>query len=202
MNPDVIMNLINVNSDNMNVDIDQQDVAVDDLLLVRQVACGDEGAFSILYQRYHKQIFNYVLRLIHEQKEAEDLLQEIFLAVWRGASRYREQAAVKTWLYRIGHNQAVSWLRKHHEVSDIDDRKEINDISIEQISMDTWQRKEIHKALNNLSHKHRAVIELAFVHDMAYKEIAQVVGCPIGTVKSRMSYALKALYFMLKKTDR
>ncbi len=195
------MNLNDVYSDNMVEKTDQKDLSSSDVLLIRQIAYGDEGAFSELYQRYQKPIFNYVLRLIHEPKEAEDLLQEIFLAVWRGAHRYREQAQVKTWLYRIAHYQAVSWLRKHRNVSAFEDINESNTKGPEEISSDIWQRDEVQKAINNLSAKHRAVLELTFIHGMAYREIAHIVGCPVGTVKSRMSYALKAMHWALKKVD-
>jgi RNA polymerase sigma-70 factor (ECF subfamily) len=195
------MNLNDVYSDNKIEEISKPDISANDVFLLRQVACGDEGAFTELYQRYHKPIYNYVLHLIYEPKEAEEILQEIFLAVWRGAYRFREQAQVKTWMYRIAHYQAVSWLRKHRKEVAYDDIQEIDSKGPEQISVDTWDRIEVQKALNCLSIKHRAVLELAFIHDMAYKEIAEVVGCPVGTVKSRMSYALKALNSKLKRTD-
>jgi RNA polymerase sigma-70 factor, ECF subfamily len=193
------MNLSALNYDNTIDDMDKPSLSANDVLLLRQVACGDELAFCELYQRYHKQIYNYVLRLIHEPKEAEDLLQEIFLAVWRGANRYRGQAQVKTWLYRIAHYQAVSWLRKHRNVAPFEDIRDAFSKGPEQAILDTSQREEVQNALMHLSSKHRAVLELAFVHDMAYGEIAQVVGCPVGTVKSRMSYALKALTGKLKE---
>ncbi len=195
------MNLNDVYSDSMVKEGDKPDISASDVLLLHQIACSDEGAFSAFYQRYHKAIFNYVLRLIHDPKEAEDLLQEIFLAVWRGAYRFREQAQVKTWLYRIAHYQAISWLRKHRNESPLDDIQENAAQGPEQISMDNWQHDEMQKALNSLSAKHRAVLELAFMHGMRYAEIAQVVGCPVGTVKSRMSYALKAMHVEYKKTE-
>ena len=181
--------------------MDKLSSSASDVLLLRRIAGGDELAFSELYQRYHVPIFNYVLRLIRDPKEAEDLLQEIFLAVWRGAYRYREQAQVKTWLYSIAHYQAVSWLRKRRLVTLFEDGVDLYSEGPEHITADIMQRDDVRKALNCLSTKHRAVLELAFVHGMAYKEIAQVVGCPVGTVKSRMSYALRALNGKLKETD-
>ena len=181
--------------------MDKSISSASDVLLLRRIAGADELAFGEFYQRYHGPIYNYVLRLIHEPKEAEDLLQEIFLAVWRGAYRYREQAQVKTWLYRIAHYQSISWLRKHRPVTPLDDITEIGFEVPEQVSFETWQSDEVRKAINHLSPKHRAVLELAFVHGMAYGEIAQVVGCPVGTVKSRMSYALRVINGKLKAAD-
>jgi RNA polymerase sigma-70 factor (ECF subfamily) len=172
-----------------------------DIMLLRQIAEGSESAFVELYHRYHVLIFNFVLRLIHDPKEAEDLLQEIFLAVWQGARRYREEAQVKTWIYRIAHYKAISWIRKHKPVISFDDFTETGQDGPEQEVFTSSQSDDLYKAINNLSVKHRAVLELAFVQGMAYGEIAKVIGCPIGTVKSRMSYALKALYGRLKRTD-
>jgi RNA polymerase sigma-70 factor (ECF subfamily) len=182
-------------------DRNQPNSSAGDVFLLRRIAGGDELAFGELYQRYRGPIFNYVLRLIHEPKEAQDLLQEIFLAVWRGAYRFREQAQVKTWLYRIAHYQAVSWLRKHRSVTSFEDVTGTRSDEYDPIASESWQDDNVRKALNGLSSKHRAVLELAFVHGMAYKEIAQVVGCPVGTVKSRMCYALKALNKKIKRTD-
>jgi len=187
------MNLNTITSDIISGENDKSFSSASDVLLLRWIAGGDELAFSELYQRYYVQIFNYVLRLIHEPKEAEDVLQEIFMAVWRGAYRFREQAQVKTWLYRIAHNQAISWLRKHRPVIPLEDAMDINSEGPEHTTVDIMQRIEVRKAINCLSIKHRAVLELAFVQGMSYKDIAHVVGCPVGTVKSRMSYALRAL---------
>ena len=181
--------------------MDKSISSASDVLLIRRIVGGDELAFGEFYQRYHGPIYNYVLRLIHEPKEAEDLLQEIFLVVWRGAYRYREQTQVKTWLYRIAHYQSISWLRKHRPVTPLDDMTEIGFEVPEQVTFETWQSDEVRKAINHLSHKHRAVLALVFVHGMAYGEIAQVVGCPVGTVKSRMSYTLRALNGKLKAAD-
>jgi RNA polymerase sigma-70 factor (ECF subfamily) len=195
------MNLNTITSDITSGANDKSLTSASDVLLLRWIASGDELAFGELYHRYHMAIFNYVLRLIHEPKEAEDLLQEIFVAVWRGAYRYREEAQVKTWLYRIAQYQAISWLRKRRPVTHIDDVIDINSEEPEHISVDILQRDEVRKAINCLSTKHRAVLELAFVQGMTYKDIALVVGCPVGTVKSRMSYALRALNGKLKKMD-
>jgi RNA polymerase sigma-70 factor (ECF subfamily) len=183
------------------VDMNILSASASDILLLRQVADGDEVAFCELYQRYHRPIYNYVLRLIHEPKEAEDILQDVFIAVWRGAYRYREQAQVKTWIYRIAHYQAVSWLRKHKPVTPFDEVTNTIAEASDQVNYETWQSDEVRKAINYLSTKHRSVLELAFVHGMAYGEIAQIVGCPVGTVKSRMSYALRALNGKLKEMD-
>jgi len=170
-----------------------------DAQLLRRIADGDEQAFDELYQLYSGPIYSFLVRLIHEPDAAEDLMQEVFVAAWQGARRFREQARVKTWLLSIAHNQAVSWLRRFRPVAALDDLDIASDDDApEESAFRTWQADQVQLALRQLSPNHRAVVELAFVHGLSYSEIAQVVGCPVGTVKSRMSYAFKYLNGVLR----
>ncbi len=172
-----------------------------DVDLLRQVAAGNEVAFAELYDLYAPPVYNYILRLINEPAVAEEILQEVFLAMWRGAQRFRAEAKVKTWLLRIAHHQAVSWLRRERAVLWSDDELDGNaDASIEEDLARSWQIDQVRSALARLSPKHRAVIELTFVHGLSYAEIAQVMNCPIGTVKSRMSYALRRMNELLSQS--
>ena len=151
--------------------------------------------FSLLYQRYSEQIFNYLLRLVLEQEVAEDLLQEVFVAIWRGASRFRKEAKVRTWIFRIAHNQAVSWLRRHNPTEELRPEKveNLRDLNPETQSIKSWQIERMQAALLELSPKHRSVVELCYVHGFSYRDIAAIMKCPVGTVKSRMSYAMRQL---------
>jgi len=169
-----------------------------DVDLVRQVAAGDEAAFAELYDLYAPPVYNYLLRLVNEPPIAEEILQEVFLALWRSARGFRAEAQVKTWLLRIAHHQAVSWLRRKRAVlwSDDDLEQEAAE-SIDDDLARSGQVDQLREALTRLSPKHRAVIELTFAHGLSYAEIAQVMNCPIGTVKSRMSYALRHMNQLL-----
>ncbi len=164
--------------------------AATDRQLLRRVAQGDEEALGILYQRHSRSLYNYLLRLIHEPALAEDLLQEVFVAAWQGAGRFRGRSKVTTWLFRIAHNQAVSWLRCRKRECTLE---KVADLAVEgspaEQMMGRWRADRIQAALEQLSPKHRAVLELAFYHELSYQDIAEVVGCPVGTVKSRVSYA-------------
>ncbi len=170
--------------------------------LLASVAQGDDRAFAELYQRYALPVYNYLLRLIHDQNLAEDLLQETFVAAWRGAGAFRRRSGVKTWLFRIAHNRAVSWLRRHRPHSMQED-PEIADEAPgpEALSLINWRNEALLAALDALSTNHRAVIELAFVHELTYSDIARIIECPVGTVKSRMSYALKHLNRLLAGSE-
>ena len=178
-------------------------VPAPDHQLLRQVAAGDEQAFGELYDGYSLQVYNYILRLVNEPSVADEILQEVFFVAWYDAKRFREQSKVKTWLLRIAHHKAVSWLRSHHSVSSLDDLATVpnGDDRIEEQVVRAWHADQVRAALDRISPKHRAVIELVFVHDLSYTEIAEILSIPVGTVKSRMSYALKYLTGVLEEMD-
>ncbi len=173
-----------------------------DVELLRLVAAGNESAFAELYDQYAPPVYNYLLRLINEPAVAEEILQEVFLVMWQSAHRFREEAKVKTWLLRIAHHQAVSWLRRTRVQLQPQDEFEADDSEhIEEHLAQRWQIDQVRAALAKLSPNHRAVIELVFVHGLSYAEISEVMSCPVGTVKSRMSYALRNLNTLLSVAE-
>jgi RNA polymerase sigma-70 factor (ECF subfamily) len=177
-------------------------VPTTDVELLRQVAAGDEAAFAELYDQYAPPVYNYLLRLVNETAVSEEILQEVFLAVWQSAHRFRAEAQVKTWLLRIAHHQAVSWLRRTRAVPWPNDELEVDSGDhVEDHLAQRWQIEQIRAALSQLTPNHRAVIELTFVQGLSYAEIADVMSCPIGTVKSRMSYALRHLNGLLREAE-
>ncbi len=178
------------------------DLPLTEVELLRQVAAGDEAAFAELYDRFAPPVYNYLLRLVNEAAVAEEILQEVFLAAWQSAHRFREEARVKTWLLRIAHHQAVSWLRRTRATLWIVDDLEAGDRElVEEDLARRGQIDQVRAALSQLTPNHRAVIELTFVQGLSYAEIADVMNCPIGTVKSRMSYALRHLNGLLSEIE-
>lgn len=174
----------------------------EDIHLIQAIAGGSENAFSEVYRRYHRPIYNYLLRIVQDDAGADDILQEVFLAIWQGAGKFKQKASVKTWIYRIAYKQSISWLRKHKRKSSRVPLDEMIDSgeSPEERAMAAMRSIYINKAMAGLTLKHRAVIELAFVQEMSYAEIAEILDCPVGTVKSRMSYALRQLSQSLLNT--
>lgn len=184
-------------------DLVLRSAAISDENLVRQIAAGDGHALEALYARYSAPLYRYVLRLVHETTVAEDLLQEVFVAVWRGASRFKGRAQVRTWIFRIAHNQAVNWLRRQRpalRLNAVEGLPSKGDPVVDR-TMARWRADQVRQALPRLSAKHRAVLELTFYHGFSQAEIAQIVGCPVGTVKSRMSYARRYLRQALSGLD-
>lgn len=176
--------------------------SLNDEQLLQLVVRENDKAFNVLYFRYETKIYNYIIHLIHDPNGAEDVLQEVFIAIWKGASTFRGQACVKTWIYRIAYKRTVSWIRSHRFTFRYEERDlpaEI--IEYDELSMDHWRYSQVIDAVNKLSFKHRVVLELAYTHGLSYREIASVLKCPIGTVKSRMCYALRSLSGKIKKYE-
>jgi len=173
-----------------------------DWLLVKGVAARDERAFTELYGRYSAAIYNYLVHMIYDRHVAEDLLQEIFFSIWEGAGRFRGQSSVKTWIYRIAHHQTVSWLRRNRRLGSIKLPKDsYPEHDPEGIFETNSSHQDLRNALYKLSPEHKEVLELAFFHGMSYAVIADVLQCPLGTVKSRMSYAKKRILSVLEHQD-
>ena len=168
--------------------------------VIRRISAGDECAFVELYHKYSTPLYTYLLQMVIDEKAAEDLIQDVFLAAWKGAARFRGDASLKTWLYQIAHHQAVSWLRKHvsNGKHDSDIQAFEQELSPEDHMQSRWFEEQVNIALRRLSPDHRGVIELTFFHGMSYQEIAEIMRCPVGTVKSRMVYARRTLEATLK----
>ena len=194
------LNHPDLESDNISKSLDTTAPGMLDRDLISGVAGGDEQAFAILYQHYSTPLFNYLRNLVIDEVAAEDILQDVFIAVWNGARRFRGESQVKTWLYHIAHNQAVSWFRSNHRVGHMDDQDHPSgEPDLESCAIDHWRSVQVREALNRLSPTHREVVELAFFHELSYHEIAAIVGCPVGTVKSRMSYARRNLNIVFRQ---
>ncbi len=172
-----------------------------DQYLLKAITQGDQNAFADLYKRYQQQVYGYLLRILQDEAGAEDVLQEVFLAVWQGSGKFKHRSSVKTWIYRIAYKRSISWLRRYERKSSPIQLDEIVDSGVgpEETAISAIRIAHLKRAMVCLPPKHRAVLELAFTQDMSYLEIAEILNCPIGTVKSRMSYAIRNLSQILLK---
>ena len=189
-----------------------QPVESDDQALVRRCQQGDDRAFDELVTKYRSRAFAMIYHLVHNEQDAWDLAQDGFLKAWKSLDRFRFQSSFYTWLYRIMTNVAIDWLRKKqiHAGQEFDDSIALADLEpgsdlapkSEPLPLEKLARGEVRQridaAIARLSPEHRAVILLKEMEDLQYHEIAETVGCSIGTVMSRLFYARKKLQVMLK----
>jgi len=168
----------------------------DDAVLLRRIAAGDRDALEALYQRYQRPLFRYLLQLTPDRELAEELLQDTLVAVWKAAGEFQGRSSVRTWLIGIARRQAHNTLRRM--ALPVADPTELEDVEStapepEAAALAAADREALTRALAQLAPLHREVIVLTFVHGLSYQELAGVLGIPVGTVKSRLSNAKRAL---------
>lgn len=171
---------------------------------IRQIAQGDRGAFEAFYQKYKTRLFHYLYSMMHAVEMAEELTNDVMLEVWKGAGRFRGESKSSTWLFGIAHHKALNELRRHRpRLEELRTIRHMVDPAPgpEAESLRDSTRLGIEHALMKLSADHREVVELTFYHQCTYREVAEIVGCPINTVKTRMFYAKQQLRRALAGQD-
>jgi RNA polymerase sigma-70 factor, ECF subfamily len=162
-----------------------------DRLLVLRCQTGEETAFGEVVDRFGPRLRYYLGRMVERPEQVDDILQEVWLAVFRTVAKLREPAAFPAWLYRIAHNKASFEVRSRRRERLVEEPGFAEYSEKEDFSADDVE--QIHVALAKLDREYREVLILRFLEEMSYEEIARVAGCPVGTVSSRVHYAKCAL---------
>jgi RNA polymerase sigma-70 factor (ECF subfamily) len=168
---------------------------------VRSAQCGDADAFRRLVDVYDRRLLYFVRRFFTDVNAALDVCQDVWLTLCRQLPRLRAPEAFRVWLYQIAHDRVVSMLRRQARQ---EQRCEpLAGEPVAEDSGDTWETAEqaelIHHSLEALSSEHREILVLRFLEDLSLEEIAEALRLPVGTVKSRLHYARKALRQHLEK---
>jgi RNA polymerase sigma-70 factor (ECF subfamily) len=177
-----------------------------DQLLVERVQRGDKKAFELLVIKYQRKLMRLVSRLVRDQAEAEDVVQEAFIKAYRALPQFRGESAFYTWLYRIGINTAKNYLvtqgrraptsteTNAEEAETFDDAEQLRDINTPESMLATKQiAATVNVAMESLPEELRVAISLREIEGLSYDEIAEAMGCPIGTVRSRIFRAREAI---------
>ncbi len=172
-----------------------------DFELVRRIAAGDAAALRALYATYGQRLFAYALRLTRNQALAEDVVQDSLVAAWLGASRFRGQGRVLTWLLGIVHHKSLNAIRRTSPSSLDDDAEQVPDdtAGLDEQMVGHEQSALLRQGLDSLSLNHRLALELVFYQGLNLNEVAEVCQCPVGTVKSRLTYAKEHLRRILER---
>ena len=172
---------------------------ISDAACVRRLQRGDINAFEILVRRHEKAIFNLVYRMLGDYDDAAEISQEVFLSAYRAIGQFRGEANFSTWLYRIALNHATTRRKstnsRQKRLVPLDGSEMIDDGQIG--PAETLEKKElrerVQRALNELEPEDATVILLRDLQDIPYEDVARMLEIPVGTVKSRLHRARRAL---------
>jgi RNA polymerase sigma-70 factor, ECF subfamily len=167
-----------------------------DDMLVARIGEGDRLAMQTLFARHRTPVYRWLLRFVGNETLAEDLVSDVFLDVWRQASRFEGRSSVSTWLMAIARFKAISARRRRTDAeldesveSTVADTADDPAVVLEKKNRDEMVRA----ALTRLSAEHKEIIDLVYYHEKSVDECAQIIGVPSGTVKTRMFYARRKL---------
>ena len=168
--------------------------------LVARVAAGDRQALRRIHDRFHRPLIGYLLRFVRDHAVAEELAAEVLVGVWRQAAGYEGRSSLETWVFGIAHNKAVSWLRKRREEAMPDGAAEalVDERADPEAEADSASvTGMMARLIGRLSAEQQAALQLTYYQDMPLEQVAEAMGCPVNTVKTRIYYARQHLKRML-----
>jgi RNA polymerase sigma-70 factor (ECF subfamily) len=172
---------------------------VSDGELITRVGDGDRNAFDVLYRRYARPVFGLALRRLGDRGRAEDAVQETFASIWRAAGSYKpERGPGAPWLYAVARNAIVDNGRSRREPPVDRVEEEADDVTPADRAEAGWVAWRVHRSLAELPENERVVIELAYWRGRSQSEIAELLGIPLGTVKTRTRTGLARLADVLE----
>ncbi len=187
-----------------------------DEALLQQVAQQDVAAYEILYDRHTQIVYSVILRIVRQPARAEELLQETFWQIWRGADSYRGEGAAVAWLLRIARNRALDELRRQKARPQPDETTADEAGRVDQLERAMaqaapledavatavtrrWNQQQVQLALAQIPADQRICLELSYFEGYSQREIADYLALPIGTIKSRMRIGMEKLEYQLRR---
>ena len=167
----------------------------DDARLIARIVAQDLRAFETLYRAYYPRLTRFLLNILRRAHLAEEVLNDTLMVVWRQPERYNGKSKVSTWIFAIAYRKALKALRRQDEP--VEDRDAELRASPEAGPEQQLGRRQVQEvlleAISELSSDHRAVVYLTYFHEAGYREIAELMDCPVDTVKTRMFHARRRL---------
>ena len=166
-----------------------------DLRLIALVGQGDGGAFRELYRKYQTRLTRFLAYLVRQPQIVEEVMDDTLMVVWERAADFKGESKLSTWIFAIAYRKAMKAVRRYD--APIEDHDAENRASNEANPEEAFGQMRLHgllrKAMAELSPDHRGVVELTYFQDLSYREIAEIMDCPVDTVKTRMFYARRHL---------
>jgi RNA polymerase sigma-70 factor, ECF subfamily len=170
----------------------------DEGALLRQVSERDRRAFELLYRVYYRRLTRFLEQVTRRPQMVEEIVNDTMLVVWRKAETFNHGSRVSTWIFAIAYRKALKAMKRAAEPRRVPwDGEAGSTWGPEEELIEREARNRLRRALAGLSAEQRAVVELTYYHGYAYREIAEIVGCPVDTVKTRMFHARRKLKVLL-----
>ncbi|HEY8004151.1 MAG TPA: sigma-70 family RNA polymerase sigma factor [Phenylobacterium sp.] len=171
---------------------------LDDARLLKRIVDGDLRAFETLYRAYHPRLTRFLTNMLRLPHLVEEALNDTMLVVWKRPDKYNGASKVSTWIFAVAYRTALKARSRYDAPVDDGPALEVADGDDPEQSMGQRQVQAILlSAMDRLSAEHRAVLGLTYFHGVGYREIAEIMDCPVGTVKTRMHHARRYLKGML-----
>lgn len=172
-------------------------------LLVLRCRRGQSSALEELARSWEKRLFYYIRRLVDDEQDTWQILQETWVKVLRGIKKLHEPRKLPTWLYSIARNTAISHLRaKYANQAMLEESEKLGDAEDDNRNVAFEDAEQVHYGLSRITLPHREILTLFFLQDLSVEEIASVLEIPVGTVKSRLYYAKRALKAALEREEQ
>ena len=164
-------------------------------LLMERIRAKDVGAFEDLYRSYRNRLARFLFKLVHRPHLVEEIMNDTLMVVWDRAEAFNGESKLSTWIFAIAYRKSMKALRSYQDP--VDDKNAEERISLDPSPEDEFgfqrTRALLMQAIGELSPEHRAVVDFTYFHEMGYQEIAEIMSCPVGTVKTRMFHARRQL---------
>lgn len=172
--------------------------------LIARVASGDQSAMRALYEAHSEAVWRFVRSRLSDEFEANDIVHETMITVWRTAARYEGRASVRSWMLSIARNKVVDHLRKHGrlDLRDADDTVPDEAPIAEVVVAAAQDANRLRACITKLGERQRAAIHLSYFEELTYAEIAEIEHVPEGTIKSRIFHAKQLLMRCLSKGEQ
>jgi RNA polymerase sigma-70 factor (ECF subfamily) len=171
-------------------------------LLVLRCQTGDERAFAELIERYNPRLLRFLRQMLGDVHTADDTMQDVWLEVFRNIAKLRDTGTFSAWLYRIAHRRVYRLLRRRRpRPASLDDADSAPAPQAADLTLNPEERRIVQLSLQRLPHWQREVLLLRFFDELSYEQIAAAIGCELGTVRSRLHYAKRALRGLIEGSN-
>jgi RNA polymerase sigma factor (sigma-70 family) len=168
---------------------------VEELLLLEKIRSGDDGAFETLYRVYHPRLTNFLIKMVRRPQLVEEVLNDTMMVVWQRPDSFHGGSKLSTWIFAIAYRKALKGLKRCDDpLEDPEAQNRASEEDGPDEDLGNFRRRNLlSEAMKELSPAHRAVVDLTYYHELDYNEIARILDCPVGTVKTRMFHARRQL---------